>query len=330
MSDNTGTRWKRKKKNTHKWKRIAACTGVALLVGSYFYFNSESKSESEAKATPPLTVMPILGKTEAKVENGLLANVANPTKGALPADEEAPSLPTSLVSSELQNILMQHWAAMGGMRNWSKVDSIRLNGSIERDGQLVDICIVKKRPNQIRATVTLPLPGNDEEKLQVIRAHDGNTAWTATRVAGAPEMIKEELPPEAAGKLLADAGVLPPLIKLWREGVAIELLGTEVIAGQDAYKIKTAIEAGQQYTFYLSSESYLLLAYDSTDKNGSIDRTSISDFMKEAGVLIPRSSVIESTATGTSTMRTKSVQIGVGIYKEYFEPGGALRTANAE
>lgn len=330
MSDNTGTRWKRKKKNTHKWKCIAACAGVALLVGSYFYFNAESKSASEAKDLPPLAEMPIPEKTEAKVGNGLLANVANPTKGALPADGEAPSLPKSLVSSELQNILMQHWEAMGGMRNWSKVDSIRLNGSIERDGQLVDICIVKKRPNQIRATVTLPLPGNDEEELQIIRAHDGNIAWTATRVAGAPEMAKEELPPEAARKLLADAGVLPPLIKLWREGAAIELLGTKAIAGQDVYQVKTETDDGQHYTFYLSSESYLLLAYESADKNGSIDRTSISDFMKEAGVLIPRSSVIESTATGTSTMTTKSVEIGVGIYKEYFEPGEALRTAKAE
>lgn len=300
MSDYKGTRWKRTKKKAHKWKRIVACAGVVSLVGSYFYFNSESRSRSESVPISPQALMPIPGEAEEQVED------------------------------RLQAILIRHWEAMGGMHNWSKVDSIRLNGIIEREGQFVDICIVKKRPNQIRATVTLPLPGKDEEKMQIIRAHDGKVAWTATRRAGAAEMIKEELAPEAASKLLADAGVLPTLIKLWREGAAIELIGTSAIAGQDALQIKTATKAGQQYTFYLASDSYRLLAYESTDNDGRTTRTRITDFMKHGGVLIPRRVVIESTATGTSTMTTKSVEIGVGIYNEYFEAGQGLRTAKSQ
>jgi hypothetical protein len=55
---------------------------------------------------------------------------------------------------------------MGGLRNWSQVESIRLSGTIERDGQTVDIVIIKKRPNQIRATVTIPLPNDPDNKVQ--------------------------------------------------------------------------------------------------------------------------------------------------------------------
>lgn len=231
---------------------------------------------------------------------------------------------------QLREILSKHWEAMGGMSNWSKVESIRLNGTIERDGQLVDICIVKKRPNQIRATVTLPLPGSDEEQLQVIRAHDGKTAWTATRLAGAPEMLKEELPSEAAAELLADAGVLPPLIKLWREGAEFELLESKVIDGENAYSLGTKSKAPLQYTFSLSSDSYQLLAYDSIKHDGSITRTTFTGFVKEEGVLIPLESVVESPATGTSTMTTNSVEVGVGIYKEYFGPGELPRTAQTK
>jgi len=240
------------------------------------------------------------------------------------------SLADAADEPQLREILNKHWEAMGGMSNWSKVESIQLNGTVERGGQLVDICIVKKRPNQIRATVTLPLPGSEDEKLQVIRAHDGKTAWTATRLAGAPEMVKEELPPEAAAQLLADAGVLPPLIKLWREGAEFELLESTVIQGENAYTFRTKTEASLQYTFYLSTDSHQLLAYDSLDGDGTTTRTTITGFVKEAGVLVPRQSVIESPTTGISTMTTHSVEVGVGIYKEYFGPGESPRTAQSE
>ena len=86
---------------------------------------------------------------------------------------------------------------MGGLANWSQIESIQLNGTIERDGKTVDFVIIKKRPDQIRATVTMPVPGKEDEAIQLIRAHDGKSAWTATRLSGAPEMQKEKLPPRS-------------------------------------------------------------------------------------------------------------------------------------
>jgi len=231
---------------------------------------------------------------------------------------------------ELRAILHKHWEAMGG-NNWLKVESIRLNGTIERDGQVVDICIVKKRPNQIRATITLPLPGSDDEKLQVIRAHDGKTAWTATRLAGAPEMKKEELPPEAAAELLADAGVLPPLIKLWREGAALKLLDPTEIAGQAALTIQAPTQDSRQgYTFYLDKESYRLIAYESRENSGKTTKTTLSDYVTGGGIYLAKHNIIETPATGRSVMKTDSFEIGVGIYREYFRIEPAATTAGAE
>lgn len=241
-----------------------------------------------------------------------------------------PSVATATDEPELREILNKHWEAMGGPRNWNKVESIRLNGTIERNGQLVDICIVKKRPNQIRATVTLPLPGSEDKELQVIRAHDGKTAWTATRLAGAPEMQKEELPPEAAAELLSDAGVLPPLIKLWREGAELELLESKTIDGENAYSLKATTERSLDYVFYLSTESFLLLAYDSIKPDGSRTHTSITDYVKKAEVLIPRGSIIESPDTGVSKITTNSVEVGVGIFEQYFGAGDAPKTARLD
>lgn len=106
------------------------------------------------------------------------------------------------------------------------------------------------------------LSANEDDKLQVIRAHDGKIAWTATRLAGASDMVKEALPPDAADALLADASVIPRLIKLWREGAKVEMLESTTIAGENAFTLKTRAKTGQQEIFYLSSLNYQLLQYE--------------------------------------------------------------------
>lgn len=229
----------------------------------------------------------------------------------------------------LHGILQKHLDAMGGLNHWNRVESIQLNGMIERNGQSVGIVIVKKRPNQIRATVTVPIPGKEDEAFQIIRAHDGKTAWTATRLAGAPEMQKEELPAVAADELLADAGVLPPLIKLWREGADLELLETEITGGETSYAIRaTSGDLSRYSTFHLSGQTYLITHYESTHPANGISKTSLGDYSKEQNILVPRLIIIESPQTGQSIMTTPSVKIGVGIYEEYFSP--AMSTVSAK
>ena len=229
---------------------------------------------------------------------------------------------------KLNEILQKHLDAMGGLYNWNLVESIRLNGTIERDGQTVDIVIVKKRPNQIRATVTVPIPNKDDAYFQVIRAHDGKTAWTATRLAGAPDMVKQELPAEAAAELLADAGVLPPLIKFWREGAQLELISPKVINGVTNYSIRVSgknLPSG--YTFYISGEDHLVTQYESTHPEQGVTQTTLGSYTKAHDVLIPTHNTVQATQTGQSVMTTNSIQIGVGIYEEYFEVGESIGTA---
>ncbi|MGJ8651931.1 MAG: hypothetical protein ACSHX8_01545 [Opitutaceae bacterium] len=228
----------------------------------------------------------------------------------------------------LEPILQKHLEAMGGLYNWNQAESIRLKGTIERNGEKVDIVIVKKRPNQIRATVTVPIPNKEDEYFQIIRAHDGKTAWTATRLAGASNMTKEELPTEAADELLADAGVLPLLIKFWREGAELKLLSPQRIDGEINIRIRTIdTKSSFEYTFYISEENFLVTRYESIDSQQRFTQTKLSDYIKVNGILIPTQNTTEATQTGHSLMNTSSIEIGVGIYKEYFEVGEPPETA---
>jgi outer membrane lipoprotein-sorting protein len=222
----------------------------------------------------------------------------------------------------LNEILQKHLEAMGGLNNWSRIESIQMNGTIERGGQTVDIVIVKKQPNQIRATVTVPIPGNEDEAFQIIRAHDGKTAWTATRLAGALEMQKEALPQEAADELLADAGVFPPLIKLWRNNAKLKLAGTKYIDTTPHFIIRvTPKELPNEYTFYVSAENLLVTQYESTSPINGTTVTQLENYTEQQNVRIPTLNIIQSQQTGDSIMSTSSIKIGVGIYEEYFELG---------
>jgi hypothetical protein len=222
---------------------------------------------------------------------------------------------------KLDSIMRQHIEAMGGLTNWNRVESIRLAGTVEREGQTVDIVIVKKRPDKIRATVTIPIPERDGEYLQLIRAHDGRNAWTAMRLAGALETHKTELSRKDARGLLADAGILPRLYKFWRTNKPLQFSGTGQFSGEKVYIIKFEDTSNAaQYRFYLSTESYHTLGYEIRSEEGTV-LTQLSAYIEKAGVFLPTHSetTTDGTGTGRSVMRTESIQVGIGIYADYFK-----------
>lgn len=214
---------------------------------------------------------------------------------------------------------------MGGLAAWERIESIRLSGQIEHDGESIDICIIKKRPNQIRTTVTIPLPGDPDQHVQVIRAFDGKTAWTATRLAGAPEFEREILDEQAAADLHIDAGVLPLLIKLWRRNEAIlRLADTVASETEPLYVIEATLpKSNRSLRFYLSSNSYHVVEKTSATQNGPTS-SQMSDFATIEGIVIPRNHRIENETTGVSFLHTDSIEVGVGIYDDYFEAASKM------
>lgn len=218
----------------------------------------------------------------------------------------------------LNALMTRHTEAIGGLLNWSRVESILLLGTVERDGQSAEIVIVKKRPNKIRATVTLPIPGTEGEYVQIIRAHDGKTGWTATRRAGAKETVKTELDPTEAAGLLSDAGVLPKLLQLWRSNEPLKLLGRSVIEEQTVYILEWDDGNSEtRHRFYLDVNSYRTVAHEVQTPADTI-LTKFSGHEAFRGVYLPTRADITAATTGLSVLLTESVEIGVGIYNRYF------------
>lgn len=214
--------------------------------------------------------------------------------------------------------MAKHIEAMGGLDNWDRIESIRLSGTVERDGKTVDIVIVKKRPNQIRATVTVPVSGQRSGHMQLIRAHDGTSAWTATRLAGAQETIKTAMTGDDAASLLADAGVAPRLIQLWEANEPLKLVGRSQFGGREAFILELS-KNGVDVThrFILDAKSHRTFARETFSAKGST-LTRLSAYEAHAGVYVPTYSEMITQGTSRSIIRIESIETGVGIYPDYF------------
>jgi hypothetical protein len=131
-------------------------------------------------------------------------------------------------------------------------------------------------------------------------------------------LIKEELPAQAAAQLLIDAGVLTKLIEMRRNGATLELLHPTKIGYEFAYTIlANPKDSDSTFTFYLSAETLRTVQYSETDTTGTT-MTQVKDYEVHNAVYLPTISIIAASQAGHSTIRTYSIEVGVGIYEEYF------------
>lgn len=232
---------------------------------------------------------------------------------------------SAIESPELRKILKAHVDTMGGWMHWNDVESIRSTGTLERDGQQIEFCIIKKRPQQIRATLTIPIPESDDEAMQIIQAHDGRNAWAGTRRAGDARLNKTELTDSQAQALLNDASVLPKLIQLWRAGAPMEILQHPSARNHECTTLKVTSTTADDIYIFLLDQNYKVTSYTHTTHDQQTTQTHLSHYKQIDGLYLPMHMEIHSEQTGRSIMTTKAIVIGVGIYEDYFASAGDLQ-----
>ena len=65
----------------------------------------------------------------------------------LPVTTSLAELPADTTDASVQCILQKRLAAVGGLENWSEIESLHLSGSVEQNGHEFDIFVVKKAPS---------------------------------------------------------------------------------------------------------------------------------------------------------------------------------------
>jgi len=186
----------------------------------------------------------------------------------------------SVMSQSLDDILKEHFAAIG-QDNILKVNTQKLSGKMIQGGIEIPFIQMAKRPGKIRAEGTF-------QDLTFVQAFNGTEGWSLNPFAGVtdPQPASED---ELKGmRYQAD---MDGMLWNWSEkGYTVTFDGKEDMEGTSCYKIKLDTKEGDSFTYYIDSDSYLMLRSNSKIKimgNETESDTYYSNYMMTEGIAVP-------------------------------------------
>lgn len=209
----------------------------------------------------------------------------------------------------LDEILDQHWAAIGGKEKIAAVQSAKLSGKQQFGPQEAPFSIQWKRPNKIRIEFSL-------QGLTGIQAYDGAAAWQVMPFLGKndPEAVTGD---DLKGMEEQADLIEGPMFNYKEKGNTVELLGKEAVEGTDAWKLKVTKKNGDATTVWLDAESMLEIKSEGKRKRGDQEfefESSLGDYKEVDGLIFAHS--IEQKPKGApsgATITVEKIELGIAI-----------------
>lgn len=207
----------------------------------------------------------------------------------------------SLSAQSVDDIIAKNIQTKGGLEKWKSVQSMKLTGHIEANGQRVPLTIWSKRPNLMRQELEL-------QGMKRVQAFDGTTAWmmsgdTARPVTG----------PEAqAAREQADFD--SPFIDYRAKGNTVELVGNETIDGTNVAHVKLTRKTGEVEDYYFDADAGLERRTSVTlERNGQKATvvSDLSDYRDVGGVKVPFSVKQSVNGTALTQLTVDNVEFNV-------------------
>jgi len=195
------------------------------------------------------------------------------------------AVPAPALAQDLEDVLAKHYEAIGGVDAWEGITSTRMEGTLAIDamGMAMDgpFKLVQKSPAMSRAEFTI-------QGMSGVMAYDGEMGWQINPLAG----IATATPVgEAERRQMAEqADIAGPLFNWKEKGHAVELLGTEDVAGTTAYKLKLTVATGEESFYYIDTDSYRAIQTVATrDIQGAPTQitTHFEDYKEVGGLVMP-------------------------------------------
>jgi hypothetical protein len=229
------------------------------------------------------------------------ARLTNLLRTMIAATAFAICLPASGFAETVDELVAKNTAARGGAAAWQAVSSLQLSGRMDvGQGVSVPYVLEQKRPDKMR----LEFVFDGETSVQTF---DGKAGWKLAPFLGrttAEPMTEAEL------SVAADTADLYGLLFDYaRRGHKVELLGSEPVQGQDAFKLKVTLPGGSVRWVYLDAKSGLEVKVEALRRLRKRDRiveTFYHDWQATDGLLIARR--LETRTEGEKTIHPFTVQ----------------------
>ncbi len=181
----------------------------------------------------------------------------------------------------VDEILAKHYDAMG-LEKFRQIQSMRVSGKmLVGPGMEAALTMERKRPGMSRMEFTL-------QGMTGVQAFDGANGWSVMPFMGKKD--PEPMSAEDAKEMLNDADFDGALVDWKAKGHTVEYLGKESVEGAETYKLKLTKKGGQIETYYLDTETGLILKEEAkrTVRGNEIDgETVLGDYKDVNGMLLP-------------------------------------------
>lgn len=224
----------------------------------------------------------------------------------------AAAIPVSAES--LDEILDQHFAAIGGKDKLTAIQSMKMSGRQQMGPQEAPFTIYWKRPDKVRMEFTL-------QGMTGVQAYDGSSAWMVMPFMGKND--PEAMTGDDLKSMQNQADMVEGPLLNWKDkGHEVELIGKENVEGTDAWKVKLTRGNGDVSYAYFESESMLQIKSEARVKRGDQEievEGSMGDYKEVDGILLPHS--IEQKPKGApagSMITVDSVELNVEVDDSIF------------
>ncbi len=184
-------------------------------------------------------------------------------------------------SQTAESIIEKHIEAVGGIDNYKKLESLRINGRFTAFSLVKPYEMIWLKPGKYYMEYSLG-------KHDVIEAFNGKQGWvidpwqeiTFPRKANATE----------ENVYTQKATLVSPFLKFTEGEISVEYLGEDDTNGEDTYILKVTKPGNYVETWYLSTDTYLPVKYNSVwvdFARPSDAETFFDDFRSVGGVKIP-------------------------------------------
>ncbi|MGN6568310.1 MAG: hypothetical protein ACTHJ0_10180 [Flavipsychrobacter sp.] len=207
-------------------------------------------------------------------------------------------------------IVKKHLEATGGIANWKKINTIKMVGSVNVQGQKIDMVFTTVNGKGARQDINIGGMAN----YSILTPTAG---WQYYPVGGQtkPEAMTAEDVKDGQDEL----DIQGPLVDYQAKGNKVEYLGKDDVEGTECYKLKVTFKTGKEETMYLDASNYYQIrSVTKANVNGKeVEQTiNYSNYQKlPAGIMYPMTVGSEQGAV-TFT----SVEVNKPVDESIFKP----------
>ena len=190
-------------------------------------------------------------------------------------------------------IIARYIKTAGGIDKIQAIRTLRRVGKFSTDDGFEAVVVQENsRPNLVRQEFSV-------QGMTGINAFNGANGWKIDPFQGKKDA--ESLSEEELRGIVEDSDFDEPLINYKQKGNKVEFAGMDQIEGTDVYKLKVTLKSGDTRTYYMDTDSYVPIKYETKRiirGTPQESETTLGDYKQVGGWYLPFS--IESKQKGSS------------------------------